>query len=99
MIFSDGLDTDTISKLHKQFSEQVTVTFGWGTNLTNDFRGLAPNGELDAFSLVCKAVSAEGTPTVKLSDNPNKVMGPANEIDRYKKVFEVGDQKKIKVVV
>jgi nicotinate phosphoribosyltransferase len=44
-------------------------------------------------------VSAEGTPTVKLSDNPNKVMGPANEIDRYKKVFEVGDQKKIKVVV
>ncbi len=99
VIFSDGLDTDTIQKLHKQFSGLVSVTFGWGTNLTNDFRGLAPNGELDAFSLVCKAVSAEGHPTVKLSDNPNKAMGPASEINRYKKVFEVTKQKKIKVVI
>lgn len=99
VIFSDGLDTSTIQKLHKQFSGLVSVTFGWGTNLTNDFRGLAPNGELDAFSLVCKAVSAEGHPTVKLSDNPNKAMGPASEINRYKKVFEVTKQKKIKVVI
>ena len=99
VIFSDGLDTDIISRLQKQFFERVNVTFGWGTNLTNDFRGLAPRGELDAFSLVCKAVSAEGVPTVKISDNPNKAMGPANEIDRYKKVFQVGEQTKIKVLV
>lgn len=99
VIFSDGLDTDMISRLQKQFFERVNVTFGWGTNLTNDFRGLAPRGELDAFSLVCKAVSAEGVPTVKISDNPNKAMGPANEIDRYKKVFQVGEQTKIKILV
>jgi nicotinate phosphoribosyltransferase len=99
VIFSDGLDTDTIIKLHKQFSERVSVSFGWGTNLTNDFRGLAPRGELDAFSLVCKAISANGNPTVKLSDNPNKAIGPVNEIKRYKKVFGVGPQKKIKVLV
>ena len=99
VIFSDGLDTDMISKLQKQFFERVNVTFGWGTNLTNDFRGLAPRGELDAFSLVCKAVSAEGVPTVKISDNPNKAMGPENEIDRYKKVFQVGEQTKIKILV
>jgi nicotinate phosphoribosyltransferase len=99
VIFSDGLDTDTIIKLHKQFSERVSVSFGWGTNLTNDFRGLAPRGELDAFSLVCKAISANGNPTVKLSDNPNKAIGPVDEIERYKKVFGVGPQKKIEVLV
>ncbi len=99
VIFSDGLDTDTITRLHKQFSNRVNVTFGWGTNLTNDFRGLAPRGELDAFSLVCKAVSADGRPTVKISDNPNKAMGPEDELNRYKKVFKVGKQKKIKVLV
>ena len=99
VIFSDGLDTDTISRLHMQFSERVTVTFGWGTNLTNDFRGLATRGELDSFSLVCKAVSVEGKPTVKISDNPNKAMGPADELDRYKKVFQVGEQTKINVLV
>ena len=99
VIFSDGLDVDTIVDLHKRFSDRVKVSFGWGTNLTNDFRGLAPNGALDAFSLVCKAVSAEGRPTVKLSDNPNKAMGPRTEIDRYRRVFNTGLQQKIEVLV
>ena len=77
----------------------MKVSFGWGTNLTNDFRGLAPHGELDAFSLVCKAVSADGAPTVKLSDNPNKSMGPEDEIKRYKRIFNVGAQEQIEVLV
>jgi nicotinate phosphoribosyltransferase len=42
--------------------------------------------------LVCKAVAANGRPTVKLSDNPNKAMGPADQIERYKRVFGVGAQ-------
>jgi nicotinate phosphoribosyltransferase len=42
--------------------------------------------------MVCKAVEANGQPTVKLSDNPNKAMGPADEIARYKRVFNVGEQ-------
>ena len=67
--------------------------------MTNDFRGLVPDGGLDAFSLVCKAVSAEGRPTVKLSDNPEKAMGPETEIQRYKRVFGVGEQERIEVVV
>jgi nicotinate phosphoribosyltransferase len=99
IIFSDGLDTDTIIALHKQFDGRVRVSFGWGTNLTNDFRGLVPDGGLDAFSLVCKAVRANGNPTVKLSDNPNKAMGPRDEIERYKRVFGVGDQQAMDVLV
>jgi len=92
VIFSDGLDVDEIERLYRQFHGRVKVSFGWGTNMTNDFRGLVPNDALAPFSLVCKAVSANGRPTVKLSDNPSKAMGPAEEIERYKRVFEVGAQ-------
>ncbi|MBO6776620.1 MAG: nicotinate phosphoribosyltransferase [Marinibacterium sp.] len=99
VIFSDGLDVDTIADLHKQFFGRVKVSFGWGTLLTNDFRDLVPDNALAPFSLVCKAVSANGRPTVKLSDNPEKAMGPADEIVRYKRVFGVGAQTAMEVVV
>ncbi|KAA9006968.1 nicotinate phosphoribosyltransferase [Histidinibacterium aquaticum] len=99
VIFSDGLDVEKIEELHARFSGRVKVSFGWGTLLTNDFRGLAENDALAPFSLVCKAVAAEGRPTVKLSDNPRKAMGPASEIERYKRVFGVGEQVEREVVV
>ncbi|WP_172327111.1 nicotinate phosphoribosyltransferase [Mangrovicoccus sp. HB161399] len=99
MIFSDGLDVAEIQRLHAHFAGRVRVSFGWGTLLTNDFRGLVKDDGLSPFSLVCKAVSANGHPTVKLSDNPNKAMGPADEVARYKRVFGVGEQKARKVLV
>ncbi len=99
VIFSDGLDVDVITRLQAQFAGRVRVSFGWGTLLTNDFRGLLPGDALAPFSLVCKAVRANGRPTVKLSDNPNKATGPADEIARYRKVFGVAEQKPIAVVV
>ncbi|MFS4581453.1 nicotinate phosphoribosyltransferase [Phaeobacter sp. C3_T13_0] len=99
VIFSDGLDVDKIKQLHAQFSGRTKVSFGWGTLLTNDFRGLVPNDALAPFSLVCKAVAANGNPTVKLSDNPEKAMGPQEEIDRYKRVFGVGEQDRQVVIV
>lgn len=99
VIFSDGLDVEKIESLHAQFAGRVKVSFGWGTLLTNDFRGLVKNDALAPFSLVCKAVEANGRPTVKLSDNPNKAMGPASEVARYKRVFGVGEQRAMEVVV
>ncbi|MCB2111238.1 MAG: nicotinate phosphoribosyltransferase [Defluviimonas sp.] len=99
VIFSDGLDVEKIEELQARFAGRVKVSFGWGTLLTNDFRGFAPNDGLAPFSLVCKAVSANGRPTVKLSDNPNKAMGPADEIARYKRVFGVGTQQRLEVIV
>jgi nicotinate phosphoribosyltransferase len=92
VIFSDGLDVDRIEALHARFRGRVKLGFGWGTLLTNDFRGLAPGDALAPFSVVCKAVAANGRPTVKLSDNPAKAMGPADQIARYKRVFGVGAQ-------
>ncbi|MGV6810762.1 MAG: nicotinate phosphoribosyltransferase [Brevirhabdus sp.] len=99
VIFSDGLDVDTIQELHGKFHGRVRDSYGWGTLLTNDFRGLVPGDALAPFSLVCKAVSANGKPTVKLSDNPNKAMGPTEEVERYKRVFGVGAQKAMDVIV
>ena len=99
IIFSDGLDVDKIIELHGRFADRVRVSFGWGTMLTNDFRGLVPGDGLAPFSLVCKAVSANGNATVKLSDNPRKAMGPPDQIERYKRVFGVGAQEEMEVVV
>ena len=99
IIFSDGLDVEKIAELSAQFRGRARVSFGWGTLLTNDFTGLVKNDALAPFSLVCKAVSANGRPTVKLSDNPNKAMGPKAEIERYKRVFGVGEQVEMEVRV
>ena len=88
-IASDGLDTDEIIALHEYFSGRIRFSAGWGTLLTNDFRGCHPRGEstFEPISLVCKLTSADGIPTVKLSDNPKKATGPAEEIERYRRVF------------
>ncbi|MDO5529521.1 MAG: nicotinate phosphoribosyltransferase, partial [Paracoccus sp. (in: a-proteobacteria)] len=99
LIFSDGLDVAKIKELHALYHGRVKVSFGWGTLLTNDFRGLVDGDALAPLSLVCKAVEAEGRPTVKLSDNPAKAMGPAQEIERYKRVFDIGEQVSSEVIV
>ena len=90
LVLSDAMDVDTIETAARALRGQTNLSVGWGTNLTNDFKDCAPagvDGELRAISLVCKVVEADGRPAVKLSDNPNKVMGPPAEIERYIRVF------------
>jgi nicotinate phosphoribosyltransferase len=93
LIASDGLDASTIVDLHHYFHNRIRFSAGWGTLLTNDFRGCHPRGlaeEATTFapiSLVCKLTSADGIPTVKLSDNPSKATGPTDQIARYRRVF------------
>lgn len=89
LIFSDGLDVDTIENTYRHFEGNVRMAFGWGTNLTNDFENCAPtevNG-LKAISVVCKVSKANGRPAVKLSDNPEKATGDPAEIERYIELF------------
>jgi len=89
LIFSDGMDVDSIEETYRHFHGRVRMSFGWGTNLTNDFRGCAPYEAtgLDPISLVCKVVEANGRPAVKLSDNPAKATGDPAEIERYLRIF------------
>jgi nicotinate phosphoribosyltransferase len=88
-IASDGLDVGDILRLHEYFHGRIRFSAGWGTLLTNDFRGCHPRGEttLDPISLVCKLMTVEGRPAVKLSDNARKATGPESEIERYRRVF------------
>ncbi|MFC4255026.1 nicotinate phosphoribosyltransferase [Altererythrobacter xixiisoli] len=101
LIFSDGMDIDTIETTWRHFHGRVRMSFGWGTNLTNDFRGCDPDGgdALDPISLVCKVTSANGRPAVKLSDNPAKATGDPDEIARYLRVFGDADRVESAVAV
>lgn len=80
LVFSDGLDLETILKLTDHFTDRIRLSFGWGTNLTNDLG-------FGALSLVVKAVEANGHGTVKLSDNLAKATGSAEDIARFKRIF------------
>lgn len=70
---------------------RIRFSAGWGTLLTNDFRGCDPRGggDFNPVSLVCKLTEVEGRPAVKLSDNYSKALGDPTEIDRYRRVFGV----------
>jgi len=94
LIFSDGLDVDAIVDTYRHFEGRVRMSFGWGTNLTNDFAGCAPleiEG-LKPISVVCKVSEANGRPAVKLSDNPQKATGEAKEVQRYLRFFGEEDR-------
>jgi len=90
IVLSDAMDVDSIEASMRALRGRINVSIGWGTNLTNDFKGCAPagvDGELKAISLVCKVTEADGRPAVKLSDNPNKEMGLPEAVARYRRVF------------
>ena len=89
LVFSDGMDVASIEETYRHFEGRVRMSFGWGTNLTNDFRGVAPEETpgLHPISLVCKVMDADGRPAVKLSDNPAKATGSPAEIERYRQIF------------
>ena len=99
LVFSDAMDVESIEQIHHRFSDRVRLSFGWGTKLTNDFVGCAPDGsvDLDPISLVCKVTSVDGQPAVKLSDNPEKATGDPAEIARYLRVF--GDAGRVRTPV
>jgi nicotinate phosphoribosyltransferase len=68
---------------------RIRFSAGWGTFLTNDFRGCDPAGgsDFDPISLICKVSTVEGKPAVKLSDHYAKALGTPSEIERYRRVF------------
>ena len=83
-----------------QPGKRIRFSTGWGTLLTNDFRGCDPMGGagFDPISLICKVSDAEGLPAVKLSDNYAKALGPASEVERYRRVFGTEGQANVPVI-
>ena len=80
IVFSDGLDLNRIMELAREFQSKINVSFGWGTNLTNDLGH-------STLSLVAKLVRANGHGTVKLSDNIAKAIGKPKDVERFKNIF------------
>ena len=83
LIFSDGLTVPRTIELFKQFHERTKLSFGIGTNLTNDL-GYEP------LQIVIKMVRCNGQPVAKLSDTPAKNMCEDEKYLAYlRQVFEI----------
>lgn len=86
VVFSDGLDIDTIVALQRRFEDRITTVFGWGTSLMNDLG-------LPALNIVMKATHIRDPKTgneadlVKLSDNAGKHTGPVDKVAEYQGTY------------
>jgi nicotinate phosphoribosyltransferase len=80
IVFSDGMEAETMLRLVDRFADRIQVVFGWGTNLTNDVG-------FDPLSMVVKVVRSCGHGTVKLCDNFDKAVGSPHDIERFKRIF------------
>lgn len=78
LLFSDGLDFEKAEEIYNYFKDDINVSFGIGTYLTNDtFAG--------ALNIVVKLQYVNGHPVAKLSDVPTKAMCQDTEYLKYLK--------------
>lgn len=87
IIFSDGLDFEKIERIANYCKGKIGISFGVGTNFTNDVG-------LQAMNVVLKMTDAlpndgEWTPVVKLSDEINKYTGAPEAIVLAKTVLGI----------
>lgn len=78
---SDGLDLATVLRVDNELKSQIPIVYGWG-------EGLGSNRGIRVVSSVVKLVEINGRSAVKLSDNPEKAIGPKYKQEYYKEVME-----------
>lgn len=87
IVFSDGLNPDKAREIYQHFRGRVGVSFGIGTNLTNNFG-------FDPINIVIKMVEAEvdgsWRPVIKLSDSEGKHTGDEDEIQACQQILQIG---------
>ncbi len=76
LVFSDNLNFAKMIELHKTFHGRARVSFGIGTNLTNDVGNIP-------LDIVIKMVAANDKPVAKISDEPGKSMCESPEFLHY----------------
>lgn len=74
IVFSDSLTPEQALLIDNHFKSRINVSFGIGTNFTNDFPG-SP-----ALNMVIKMDRCNNVPVVKLSDDEGKQVGDANAL-------------------
>ena len=83
LTFSDGLNLEKAWALHQYFKDRFQVSFGIGTNLTNDM-GQTP------LNIVLKLVECNGQSVAKISDSPGKTMTDNDTFLAYlRQVFQI----------
>lgn len=75
IVFSDSLYIELCLQLLERFDGRIKVSFGIGTNLTNDY----PIARRP-LNMVIKMHSINDIPVVKLSDDPGKTVGDADAV-------------------
>ena len=75
-VFSDGLTFPEMIRLHSKYAHKINVSFGIGTNLTNDC-GITP------LQIVIKMTRCDGKPVAKISDSKGKQMCEDKEYLKY----------------
>lgn len=87
IIFSDGLNPEKVELITKACKGKIGISFGIGTNLTNDV-GLRPMNIVIKLTDVLTSDN-EWLPTVKLSDEPNKHTGDKKMISLAKDILRI----------
>jgi nicotinate phosphoribosyltransferase len=90
IVFSDNLNIDKAIALYKYFIHNINVSFGIGTNLTNDC------GDIP-ISIVIKMQYCKGIPVVKISDTPEKAMGRDKNYLEFMKEFVTNQTRRKRV--
>ena len=89
IIFSDGLNTEKVESITKATQGRIGISFGIGTNLTNDV-GLRPMNIVMKLTEVLTSDN-EWVPTIKLSDEPGKHTGNPRMISLAKEILRIKD--------
>jgi nicotinate phosphoribosyltransferase len=78
IIFSDSLTFKTAYEILEHFDGRIGVSFGIGTNITNDF-------DFKPIQIVLKMTKCNGKPVAKLSDSLGKTMDIDKSYTNYLK--------------
>lgn len=87
IIFSDGLNLEKVEEITKACKDRIGISFGIGTNLTNDV-GLKPMNIVMKL-IAAQSISGDWIPTVKLSDEKGKYTGDPKMIELAKEFLRI----------
>ncbi len=91
IIFSDGLNSEKVELITNSFKNRIGLSFGIGTNLTNDV-GLRPMNIVMKLTEI-SSYDIPWTGVVKLSDERNKHTGTEKDIRLAKEILQLGEIK------
>lgn len=87
IIFSDGLNPEKVTHIAQATRGRIGISFGIGTNLTNDV-GLDPMNIVIKLSSI-QAGNDKPIPTIKLSDEKGKYTGDPDMIELAQKILGI----------